>query len=173
VKDERRNSWAAVFAKHQSRLTGFFRRRVRNTWDAQDLTQEVYLRLLRADEREVIRNPEGYLRTVAGNLLREHAVLRRRAPQSLDPLEFDADLSPELIDAHVPEDDIDRERREAQLAAVLDELPPKCRAVLVMQHRDGLSYQDIAKELGVSTNMVKKHVVKGLAQCRSSLREEE
>lgn len=168
MKPDRRSSWAAVFAKHQDRLAGFFRRRVRHSWDAQDLTQEVYLRLLRADERELIRNPEGYLRTVAGNLLREHAVLRRRALQSQDPLESESE--PALIDDQAPEEQIDRELREEQLAAILDRLPPRWRAVLLMQHRHGLSYQDIALELGVSTHMVKKYVVKALASCRTELR---
>lgn len=169
MKYPRRNHWAQVFAKHQGLLTGFFRRRVRHSWDAQDLTQEVYLRLLRADERELIRNPEGYLRTVAGNLLREYAVLHKRALKSQELPELEAD--PAFIDEQMPEAELDRERHEAQLAAALDHLPPRWRAVLLMQHQHGLSYQDIARELGVSTHMVKKYVVKALASCRKELRE--
>jgi RNA polymerase sigma factor (sigma-70 family) len=168
VKHLPRSHWAQVFAKHQGLLTGFFRRRVRHSWDAQDLTQEVYLRLLRADERELIRNPEGYLRTVAGNLLREYAVLHKRALRSQELPELEAD--PAFIE-QAPEVELDRERHEAQLAAALDRLPPRWRAVLLMQHQHGLSYQDIARELGVSTHMVKKYVVKALASCRKELRE--
>src|SRR5687767_659277 len=105
VIDDRRSNWATIFAKHQTLLTRFFRRRVSHTWDAQDLTQEVYLRLLRADERELIRNPEGYLRTVANNLLREYAVLRKGVSVPYDALE--AEATPTLVDELVLEEHVD------------------------------------------------------------------
>jgi RNA polymerase sigma-70 factor (ECF subfamily) len=41
--------------------------------------------------------------------------------------------------------------------------------VLLMQHRDGMSYEEMAVQLGVSTHMVKKYVVKALALCRRDL----
>ncbi len=55
---------------------------------------------------------------------------------------------------------------------LLAALPERTRAVLVMQYRDGLSYREIAQRMGVSSHMVKKHVVRGLATCRQALREE-
>ncbi len=161
-----------MFIEHHSALTTFFRRRVGHRWDAQDLTQEVYLRLLRADQRELIRNPEAYLRTVASNLVREYVVLQKHLPQPVasPEQEVGAWLAAE---GELPDDDTDPEVREARLAQVLDTLPPRHRAVLFMQHRDGLSYRQIAQELGVSTHMVKKYVVKALALCRHALRERE
>ncbi|MGH8086945.1 MAG: RNA polymerase sigma factor, partial [Stenotrophomonas sp.] len=38
-----------------------------------------------------------------------------------------------------------------------------------MQYRDGLSYKQIAERMGVSSHMVKKHVVRGLAVCRRAM----
>src|SRR5689334_5484723 len=68
-----------LFARHGGALQAFFRRRIRSKREAVDLTQEVYLRILRVNEAEVLNNPESYLFAVASNLVKEQAVLERRA----------------------------------------------------------------------------------------------
>lgn len=172
MSGETKASWTRLFAQHHASLSGFFRRRVADQGDAEDLAQEVYLRLLRADGdgRGTIRNPEAYLYTVAVNLAGEHAALRRRAPFNAEDVDR---LAEQLASDECAEDDVDRERRMQRLADVIERLPPKPRAVLVMQYRDGLSYREIAAHLGVSVHMVKKHVVKALALCRLSLADQE
>jgi RNA polymerase sigma-70 factor (ECF subfamily) len=52
------------------------------------------------------------------------------------------------------------------LLIVLAELSPKCRAAVVMQYNHGLSYQEIAVRLGVSSHMVKKYLAQALVHCR-------
>ena len=71
------------------------------------------------------------------------------------------------------EDAAEREQRSQRLQALLATLPEHTRAVLVMQYRDGLSYKQIAERLGVSSHMVKKHVVRGLAVCRRAMADRE
>lgn len=71
------------------------------------------------------------------------------------------------------EENAERAFRRRRLSRILARLPPRCRAVLLMQHREGMSYKEIAKRLGVSTHMVKKYVVKALALCRDDLADEE
>ncbi|MFM7066008.1 MAG: sigma factor, partial [Gammaproteobacteria bacterium] len=63
-----------LLAERGERLRSFLRRRARPGTEIADLSQEIYLRLLRVPEPEAIANPEAYLFTVAGNLLRERAV---------------------------------------------------------------------------------------------------
>lgn len=171
MKDDKRAFWERLFARHQSSLQGFFQRRVAHPWDAQDLAQEVYLRLLRVDSRasgEAINNPEAYLYTVAANLVKEHGMLQKRSGTRVD-----IDAVPEL---EAPEessvDMLEREARQRQVAMLLERLPPRCKAVMIMQYRDNLSYEQMAAKLGVSTHMVKKYVVKSLALCRTWVREE-
>ena len=155
-----------MFATHQTALTGFFRRRVAHPWDAQDLAQEVYVRLLRTDggEGSGIANPEAYLFTVASNLVKEHAVLQKRRGLGVD-------IAQVLSEAPQgsAENEAERDFRRQRVAAMLDRLPPRCKAVMLMQYRDGMSYEEIAVQLGVSTHMVKKYVVKALALCRRGL----
>jgi RNA polymerase sigma-70 factor (ECF subfamily) len=171
MSDSRRSYWDRIFGQHGPGVTAFIRRRVRRDADAPDLTQELYLRLLRADRAELIRNPEAYLYTVAVNLLREQAVLDRRWGQTVDAI--DAPAEPALVDFHTPEEQVDRQARLSQAAQLIEGLPAKFQAVLILQYRDGLSYEEIAARLGVSTHAVKKYVMQGLALCRNRLRRAE
>ena len=58
-----------------------------------------------------------------------------------------------------------------RLHAVLAELTPKCRAVLVMHRRDGMTYDEIAKALGISPSMVKKYLSVGIKHCSGRLQD--
>ncbi len=165
--DEKRNYWGYLFGQHGPGLAAFIRRRVRRPADASDLTQELYLRFLRADRSELIRNPEAYLYTVAVNLVREQSVLERRLGQLVDVTELAMD--PALVNFRTPEEEVDREARMAWIAQMIDALPAKPRAALVLQYRDGLTYEQIAERLGVTTHAVKKYVMQGLALCRKRL----
>lgn len=167
MSDGRRNYWNQVLGQHGPGLSAFIRRRVRRAADASDLTQELYLRLLRADRGELIRNPEAYLYTVAVNLLREQSVLDRRWERAVDAADLPAD--PALVDFRTPEEQVDRQARLSQVAELIETLPAKFQAVLILQYRDGLSYQEIAARLGVTTHAVKKYVMQGLALCRKRL----
>lgn len=171
MSDGRRSYWDRIFCQHGPGVTAFIRRRVRRAVDASDLTQELYLRLLRADRAELIRNPEAYLYTVAVNLLREQAVLDRRWERTVDAV--DAPPDPALVDFFTPEDQVDLQARLSQAAELIETLPAKFQAVLILQYRDGLSYEEIAARLGVSTHTVKKYVMQGLALCRNRLHRSE
>lgn len=148
-------------------LRGFFVRRGARE-DADDLVQETYLRLLRADQRRDadIANPEAYLYTVALNIAREQAVRRKRNPISIAETEEVHTLldGREAVDLAA-----ERAQREERMFGVLARLPENTRTVLVLQYREGLSYQQIAERMQISTHMVKKHVVRGLSACRSAL----
>jgi RNA polymerase sigma factor (sigma-70 family) len=153
-----------LFADHRGALQTFFLRRIRAKADAADLAQEVYVRMLRIRDQEVIRNPVHYLYTVANNLVKEHAVLDRRQASGVD-----------IDEAHVHEQletlpefdaDLDATQRIARLGIVLKQLRPKCRAAVELRFTHGLSFREIAMHLGVSPQMAKKYVAQGLSHCR-------
>jgi RNA polymerase sigma factor (sigma-70 family) len=153
-----------LFARHRDALQAFFYRRIRTKSDATDLAQEVYLRLLRVTDTDAIRNPEAYLYTIAGNLLKENAVADRRQATNTDIDEADALQQPgEWVGFDVP---LDGSQRIERLRTVLKQLPPKCRAAVVLQYRYELSYQEIADRLEVSPHMVKKYLAQALSHCR-------
>ena len=145
------------------RLLGFLCARLANEQDAQELAQEAYLRLLRASDAKLIRDPVAYLFRIARNLLYEWYT---SSPPPAEPLhEF------ELVDEGLTvEDRAEISQHMDRLEEVLRHLSPKCRAVILMHRRDGMTYDEIAARLEISSSMVKKYLSQGLARCRVGLR---
>ena len=155
---------ARLFAQHGGALRAFLYRRVRRHPDAAELAQEVYLRMLRIADMETIRNPEAYLYTVASNLAKEHARHTRTDGAALDV--DDPVVQEQLAELPNLAVELDDEQRIARLRQVLQQLPPKCHAAVVMQYWHGLSYEEIAQRLGISIHMVKKYLSQALVHCR-------
>src|SRR5690348_5664454 len=120
--------------------------------------------MLRVSDTEAIRNPEGYLFAVANNLAKEHAVLERRRASAIDIGEAEMDASLQTLPAY--EKELDGMQRTSRLHTVLAQLSPKCRAAVLLQYGEGLTYQEIAVRLNVSPNMVQKYLAQALMHCR-------
>jgi RNA polymerase sigma factor (sigma-70 family) len=153
-----------LFAEHGGALQSFLNRRVRRPPDAADLAQEVYVRMLRVPDMTAIRNPEAYLYTVASNLAKEHARHKVKDGAALDI--DDPVLQEQLAELPAFGGQLDTEQRIRRLREVLQQLPAKCQAAVTLQYWDGLSYEEIAKRLGISTHMVKKYLSQALVHCR-------
>jgi len=144
----------------------FLRTRLANHHEAEDLAQEVYLRLLRVKDNERIHNPRAYVLRVAANVLFEWRLLaRNRLAHSADPLEHMLDDQDTLREAET-------EQEVRALEAALASLSPKCRAVILMHRRDRYTYEEIACRMEISVSMVKKYLVKGLSVCQQSVSRE-
>jgi RNA polymerase sigma factor (sigma-70 family) len=153
-----------LFAEHGRPLQAFLYRRVRRHPDAAELAQEVYLRMLRVPDMDAIRNPEAYLYTVASNLAKERGREMRHADGMLD-------VQDELVQEQLAQlpafaAQLDDQQRIKRLREVLNQLPPKCHAAVVLQYWHGLSYEEIGQRLGISSHMVKKYLGQALAHCR-------
>jgi RNA polymerase sigma factor (sigma-70 family) len=153
-----------LFLEHAGPLRAFLYRRVHRHPAAAELAQEVYVRMLRVADMETIRNPEAYLYTVASNLAKEHA---RHEHAGAGALNVDDPVIQEQL-AELPAfgEQLDTEQRVKRLREVLHQLPVKCHAAVVLQYWHGLSYEEIAQRLGVSTHMVKKYLTQALTHCR-------
>src|SRR4030095_209855 len=116
--------------------------------DAPDLAQEVYVRMLRVNDIDAIRDPERYLYTVASNLVKEYAVLDRWQARGVNLDE--PNIQQRLGELPTVEAQLDVTRRVARLRTVLGQLSPKCRAAVVLQYRHGLTYEEIGERLNVS-----------------------
>jgi RNA polymerase sigma-70 factor (ECF subfamily) len=156
-----------LFARHSRGLQAFFRRRIRARSEVDDLTQEVYLRMLRISEAEVIHNPEAYLYTVASHLVQEHALGEKRRASMADVT--DPAVLSMLGEFSRLDYETDRDLRVRRLSEVLRQLPPNCHAAVVMAYRHEMPYEEIAAQLGVSVSMVKKYVKQALAHCRKRM----
>jgi RNA polymerase sigma-70 factor (ECF subfamily) len=161
----------AIERTHGQRLRRFLAFRIRNAADLPDLVQEVYLRLLRIDHHETIRNPQAYLYTVASHVLHQHAMRQAVSPAVMDSSDFGAELEG-TADAD-PATQVDLEQRFEKLACALQQFSARGYATLVMHRCDGLSLKEIALRLGVSHTMTKRYLAKALAYCQQRLEDME
>ena len=144
-------------------LLRFLRSRLAYESEAEDLAQEVYLRLLRVKDRDRIENQRAYVLRVAANIANEWRLLaRNRLGHSSEALTRLADPSDPVRVAMV-------DRQMQTLEAALQTLSPKCRVVLLMHRRDRFTYREIAERMGLSVSMVKKYLVQGLTACQERM----
>jgi RNA polymerase sigma-70 factor (ECF subfamily) len=153
-----------LFLLHESALRGYLYRRVRSGTDAQELAQEVYLRLLQVPDVRAVRNPQAYLYTIAANLLKEHRRKQLRRGFAVAP--DDPAVEEQLSETRCAAEELDRQRRLQRLGEVIGQLSPKCQAVVALHFWQGLSYDEVAARIGISPHMVKKYVSQALAHCR-------
>ncbi len=156
---------AATLRDHGEELRRFLRRRVVRSQDLADLVQEVYLRLLRINVSESVRDPLAYVFGIAANVASEFQMRERRSRTV-----YDSELMQTAADAadELPEGD-GGAYFEHQVNQALAALPPMKLAVLLLERREGLSQAQIAEKLGLSVHTVKKYNVEALAQVRASL----
>lgn len=144
-------------------LTRYLRRRVPGRIDPEDLAQEVYVRLLRVEQLEHIKEPQAYLYRVASNVAAEW---RMRAVNSKPHSDAELDT---LVAAATPESLLDDAQFSAQLDSALQKMTPMVRAVIYLKLREDLSHEEIAGHLGITTRMVRRMLTTGYAQLRTQV----
>ncbi len=140
-------------------LTNFFRRRVRNEADIDDLVQDVFARIVARDGGEPVENLDAYVLRTASSVIADAA--RRRAVRRADlHVPFDSDLhSGEEFD---PERVLSGRQDLDAAAAALLALPERTRTVFILRRLEGYRYREIADHLGISVSAVEKHLVRAL-----------
>jgi RNA polymerase sigma-70 factor (ECF subfamily) len=140
-------------------LTGFFRRRVRQEDDVEDLVQDVFTRIVARDSTVSIGNLGGYILRTAISVLADRA--RRRASRRVgDHIVLDTDIQ----DGEEPDPErilSGKEELNAATAALLS-LPERTRTVFVLRRLEGLRFGEIAERLGISVSAAEKHMVKAV-----------
>ena len=145
--------------RFRASLLRFFERRV-DRLEAEDLVQDVFVRLARRGDLDRIENLGGYVFETAANVLRDRG--RRRRVRAADRHElFDNDRHG---GADFPADRVvEGQERLRRAGAALLELPERTRTVFVLRRLEGLCYRDVAARLGVSVSAVEKHMARAVA----------
>jgi RNA polymerase sigma factor (sigma-70 family) len=149
-------------------LMSFFLRRVRHHQEAEDLTQEVFARLVGRNERGALG--DAYIFQVAGNLLRDGA-RRRKVREDYRVLAAPtADPTAENLDpARIV---LGRDALSAIIAA-LEVLPERTRTIFILYRIEAVGMDVIAASYGISKSAVKKHVMRAMTALMARLRESE
>ena len=159
-------SWEDVVTAHSARVYRLAYRLTGNRHDAEDLTQDVFVRVFRSLSSYTPGAFEGWLHRITTNLFLDQ--VRRRQRIRFDGLPDDAaerlagrDPSPaEVYDATHFDDDVQR---------ALDALLPDFRAAVVLADIEGLTYEEIAQALDVKLGTVRSRIHRGRSQLRAAL----
>jgi len=150
----------ALEKSHGHALRRYLAARMRNAAaDVPDLVQEVFLRLLRLDHPEAIRNTQAYLYTVASHVLHQHALRQAAAGEATALTEIAVEL--ERADSD-PALQLEVEQQFAELGQRLREVAPRAYATLILHRCHGLSLQEISEKFEVSYSMTKKDLARAL-----------
>jgi RNA polymerase sigma-70 factor (ECF subfamily) len=159
-------SWDEVVREHSGRVYRLAYRLTGNQHDAEDLTQEVFVRVFRSLSNYTPGTFEGWLHRITTNLFLDLA--RRRQRIRFEGLADDA--AQRLAGREpTPAQAYDDRNFDADIQNALDALAPEYRAAVVLCDIEGLSYEEIAATLGVKLGTVRSRIHRGRAQLRSAL----
>ncbi len=159
-------TWDEVVRTHSARVYRLAYRLTGNPHDAEDLTQDVFVRVFRSLSSYTPGTFEGWLHRITTNLFLDQ--VRRKQRIRFDGLADDAaerlpgrEPGPAQVydDTHF-DDDVQR---------ALDALPPDFRAAVVLCDIEGLSYEEIAATLGIKLGTVRSRIHRGRALLRGAL----
>ena len=159
-------SWDELVRAHSARVYRLAYRLTGNRHDAEDLTQEVFVRVFRSLSSYTPGTFEGWLHRITTNLFLDHA--RRRQKIRFDALADDADQRLPGR-APTPERALHDQLFDADIEDALAHLPPDFRAAVVLCDVEGLSYDEIAEILDVKLGTVRSRIHRGRSMLRKAL----
>ncbi|HTY71511.1 MAG TPA: RNA polymerase sigma factor SigE [Actinomycetes bacterium] len=159
-------SWEQVVVEHGDRVYRLAYRLTGNKHDAEDLTQEVFVRVFRSLSTYTPGSFEGWLHRITTNLFLDQ--VRRRNRIRFDALGEDASDRIEGREPS-PEHTVVEGVMEADVQAALDSLPEDFRAAVVLADVEGLTYEEIAETLDIKLGTVRSRIHRGRSQLRAAL----
>jgi len=159
-------SWDDLVRQHSARVYRLAYRLTGNQHDAEDLTQEVFVRVFRSLASYTPGTFEGWLHRITTNLFLDMA--RRRQRIRFEGL---GDQAVGLLrdDEPTPAQAFDARHLDTDVQQALEALAPEYRAAVVLCDIEGLSYEEIAATLGVKLGTVRSRIHRGRAQLRAAL----
>lgn len=159
-------TWEQVVQEHSGRVYRLAYRLTGNPHDAEDLTQDVFVRVFKSLHTFQPGTFEGWLHRITTNLFLDGA--RRRQRIRFDGL---ADSSAERLPSseRPPSEHVDDLLLDHDVAAALAALPPEFRAAVVLCDIEGLSYDEVAQALDTKLGTVRSRIHRGRAQLRAAL----
>lgn len=163
---------AELVSEHGLALEKYLARKLDSPEDAAEVAQEAFLRLHRLEEPETLDNARAFLFQVATNLALDQ--LRRRKLQfrllKMERSQVEAGEQQDINASGVsPEQILGAQEKLRVIYSAVDELPLKVKQAFLLHRRSGLSYSDIAQDMGVSVSSVEKYILQALKHCRKRL----
>ncbi|MBA3265093.1 MAG: RNA polymerase sigma factor SigE [Nocardioidaceae bacterium] len=159
-------SWDDIVRQHSGRVYRLAYRLTGNKQDAEDLTQEVFVRVFQSLPSYQPGTFEGWLHRITTNLFLDSARRRQRIRFDALPTDFDALLADSTS---LSEGDFESDLFDSDIEVALAALRPDFRIAVVLCDVEGLSYDEIADLLGIRIGTVRSRIHRGRAMLRRAL----
>lgn len=162
----------AFFEKRES-LRLFLASRTRCMATAEDLLQDLYLKVAAADAAEDVRAPASLLYRMAGNLLIDHVRSHQRSSRRAGQWRMETRTilgGEEVVGEPAADEVVVAKERVRQLADAVAALPPQMGRAFRLHKLDGLSQAQTAQAMGVSVKMVEQHIQAAVRNLSQKLR---
>lgn len=150
---------ASTALQYKRPLLGYFSKRIRDKTEAEDLVQEVFVRLLQRNRDDPIKRVEQYLFQTAANVLTDRH--RRRAVRGLDQAQELTEADLPLSEAS-PEDSLIGQETLQHFISVLNKLPERTRDIFVLRVLEGYKLHEISTQMNITERAVQKHMARAL-----------
>jgi RNA polymerase sigma factor (sigma-70 family) len=164
ASEAERPTWDQVVARHSTRVHRHALRLTGNRADADDLTQDVFVRVFRSLDSYTSGTFEGWLHRITTNLFLDQ--VRRKAKLRFDPL---GDNHDRLGTAPAVHELVLQRSFDADVEEALSALPAEFRAPVLLADVDGLSYEEVADVLGLKLGTVRSRIHRGRSRLRRAL----
>jgi len=154
-----RGAFREILTRYQNAVYGFAFSILKDAPEAEDISQEVFLRLYRtSDSYRSFAALRTYLFRIARNLCIDH--LRKMRPETMTN-------PPETVDAKTPLKQLCAAELKTQIDIILSGLPENQRAAIYLRHEQGMSYREIAETLDVTLHAVESLLTRARRSFRS------
>jgi RNA polymerase sigma-70 factor, ECF subfamily len=159
-------SWEEIVRAHSARVYRLAYRLTGNPHDAEDLTQDVFVRVFRSLSSYTPGTFEGWLHRITTNLFLDQA--RRKQKIRFDG--FAEDSHERLPGPEpTPERSLHDQLLDPDVENALAALPPEFRAAVVLCDIEGLTYEEVATTLGIKLGTVRSRIHRGRSLLREAL----
>lgn len=165
MKQGDQQAFATIFEQHWRQLVDFAFRRLQLLQDAEEIVQDVFVRLYeRRQELDIQTSLSAYLHSaVRYRVYNKYRDWLRQKKSYLVPNLDDIDY------AIAPTDTISYKELENHIRQAVHRLPEKCREVFLLSREQHLSNKEVAEKLGISLNTVEKHIGNALRVLRQEM----
>ena len=160
------DGFAGLTRRLRGPLLQFFLRRARSPADAEEMVQDLFVRLWRRADLLSLQNVDGYVFEAAANIARDRG--RYDQARGLGRHMAIDDLVAESEEPGAEQIVAGRQGLKRMLAS-LNALSPRARQVVILRRFENLTYLQIARRLGISVSAVEKHMARAMAALRLDL----
>jgi RNA polymerase sigma-70 factor (ECF subfamily) len=169
---DRQGDLLAAYMARRDDLVRFFAARLRSMTAAEDLVQDLYVRVASLELTEPVENPSAYLYRLASNLMLDRLRSDRRSvARDASWLQgHRVEVGGEsVVDSPSAEQSVAARQRLARVAEAIAELPPKTRRAFELHKLKGMTQEETAQALGVSRKTVEKQISTALQRLMARL----